>query len=555
MQTYINKKKSAWLHYAIIVGVAILLFFPFLGSVHLFEWDEINFADSSREMIVTDDYNTVRINFEPFWEKPPIFILMQVASMKLFGINEFAARFPNAICGILTLLFLFCIGRRLYNEKFGAIWTLSYAGSVLPFFYFKSGIIDPWFNLFIFAGIYYSIRFLDACKDKNISKSHFYLICSASAIGVGILTKGPVALLIWGLTAFIYAVYRKFQLPIRWYHVPEFLLVLFIVGGSWFLGQIFVGNKDVVVDFINYQIRLFQTQDAGHGGFPLYHFVILLFGVFPASLFSLAAYKKTSDDTVIQKDVKTWMIILLWVVLIVFSIVKTKIIHYSSLCYFPLTFLGAYVLYNYCYRNIPLKKWIHVLVMIFAAILFTIVAVMTNIFRFKDYIIENKLFNDPFALANLQADAGWTGFEVLIALIPLLLMGFATYYYRKSQALRYTLTVFVGTCLFTFLTMTVIVKRVEAYSQRAAIEFFKSLEGKDCYVITLGYKSYAHYFYAETQRSMKPALQYLENNETPDAPLFVSTKITRKERVMNQYPQLEILYEKNGFVFLKMKTE
>ncbi|MCL2027240.1 MAG: glycosyltransferase family 39 protein [Bacteroidales bacterium] len=503
-------------------------------------------------MIVTGDYNTVRIDFEPFWEKPPLFILMQVVSMKLFGINEFAARFPNAICGILTLLCLFSIGRRLYNERFGMIWALSYVGSILPFFYFKSGIIDPWFNLFIFIGIYYSIRFLDASKGKKTAKSHLYLVYSASAIGLGILTKGPVALLIWGLTAFIYAVYRKFRLPIRWYHIPEFLLVLFMVGGAWFLGQIFVGNKEVVVDFINYQIRLFQTQDAGHGGFPLYHFVILLFGVFPASLFSLAAYKKINDDTSAQKEFKIWMIVLLWVVLIVFSIVKTKIIHYSSLCYFPLTFLGAYVLYNYCYRHVPLKKWIHVLVIIFAGIFFLIVAVLTNIFRFKDYIIENKLFNDPFALANLQADAGWTGFEVLIALIPLLLMGFAIYYYRKSQALRYTITVFVGTCLFTFFTMSVIVKRVEAYSQRAAIEFFKSIEHENCYVTTIGYKSYAHYFYAKTQHSTKAGLHYLQTNENPSIPVYVSVKNTHKSRVMEQYPQLEVLYEKNGFVFLKM---
>jgi 4-amino-4-deoxy-L-arabinose transferase-like glycosyltransferase len=443
----------------------------------------------------------------------------------------------------------------LYDERFGAIWALAYVGSVLPFFYFKSGIIDPWFNLFIFAGIYYSIRFLDANRDQNHAKAHVFLIFSASAIGLGILTKGPVALLIWGLTAFIYAVYRKFRLPIRWYHIPEFLFVLLIVGGSWFLGQIFVGNKDVVVDFINYQIRLFQTQDAGHGGFPLYHFVILLIGVFPASLFSLAAYKKVNEDSSTHKDFKIWMIILLWTVLILFSIVKTKIIHYSSLCYFPLTFLGAYVLYNYCHRNTPLKKWIHTLVMIIAAIFFVITAVIANIFRFKDYIIENKLFNDPFALANLQADAGWTGFEMLVALIPLLLMIFAIYYYRKTQALRYTITVFVGTCLFTFFTMSVIVKRVEAYSQRTAIEFFKNIEHENCYVITLGYKSYAHYFYAKTQHSTKPGLQYLQNNEKPNVPVYVSTKITRKERVMEQYPQLEVLYEKNGFVFLKLNNE
>src|SRR5210317_1808862 len=90
-----------------IVLFSALLFIPFLGNVHLFDWDEINFAESAREMIITGDYLNVRVNYELFWEKPPLFIWMQVASMKLFGINEFAARFPNAIVGIITLLVLF----------------------------------------------------------------------------------------------------------------------------------------------------------------------------------------------------------------------------------------------------------------------------------------------------------------------------------------------------------------------------------------------------------------------------------------------------------------
>jgi len=95
-----------------ILVAAALLFIPFLGGVHLFDWDEINFAEAAREMIVTGDFLTVQINFQPFWEKPPLFIWMQVLSMKLFGINEFAARFPNAICGIVTLMVLFSIGRK-----------------------------------------------------------------------------------------------------------------------------------------------------------------------------------------------------------------------------------------------------------------------------------------------------------------------------------------------------------------------------------------------------------------------------------------------------------
>ena len=60
--------------YLIILLAGSLLFFPFLGKVALFDWDEINFAEIAREMIVTKDYLNVQINFQPFWEKPPLFI-------------------------------------------------------------------------------------------------------------------------------------------------------------------------------------------------------------------------------------------------------------------------------------------------------------------------------------------------------------------------------------------------------------------------------------------------------------------------------------------------
>src|SRR3954468_6465930 len=99
-----------YLRYCIIIAASVLLFVPFLGKVHLFDWDEINFAECAREMIVSGNYVTPTINFQPFWEKPPLFIWMQVLSMKAFGINEFSARLPNAICGITTLLILYSIG-------------------------------------------------------------------------------------------------------------------------------------------------------------------------------------------------------------------------------------------------------------------------------------------------------------------------------------------------------------------------------------------------------------------------------------------------------------
>src|SRR5690606_11171931 len=89
--------------YGIIILIGSILFFPFLVNVPLFDWDEANFAEAAREMLVNKSYMRVYIDFQPFWEKPPIFIWMQALSMKLWGVNEFAARFPNAIIGIITL--------------------------------------------------------------------------------------------------------------------------------------------------------------------------------------------------------------------------------------------------------------------------------------------------------------------------------------------------------------------------------------------------------------------------------------------------------------------
>src|SRR4249920_2672941 len=125
-----QQTKNGWL-LLWIVAAGAFFFLPFLGAVHLFDWDEINFAESAREMLATGNFTRVQIDYQPFWEKPPLFFWLQAASMSVFGVNEFAARFPNAVIGIITLITFFLIGRKLYDEKFGMLWVLSMLGSFL----------------------------------------------------------------------------------------------------------------------------------------------------------------------------------------------------------------------------------------------------------------------------------------------------------------------------------------------------------------------------------------------------------------------------------------
>lgn len=534
-----------------IVSIAALLFIPFLGGVHLFDWDEINFAEAAREMIVTGDYLTVHINFQPFWEKPPLFIWMQVLSMKLFGINEFAARFPNAVCGIVTLPILFAIGRKIRDNFFGLLWVIAYAGSVLPFFYFKSGIIDPWFNLFIFLGVWFLMLYAFPENQHKLRN----IILSAAFAGLAVLTKGPVGFLLIALTGGVFLLWVKFKVKVRVKDVIAYFVVLALVGGSWFILQILNGHLDTVVEFIIYQVRLFRTQDAGHGGFFGYHFVVLLVGVFPSSILALKAFGKEPGNETFYPFAKKWMVILFWVVLILFSIVKTKIVHYSSLTYFPLTFLAAVFVYRARQKTIRWSRWMSVLIIVLSVLLALPVMLLQFIDKHKYEIISRDLIHDPFAVENLKADVHWMGFEFLPGLLFLLAIIFIFTRIKKTAPVKRALFLWGTTLAFT-LSVLLLVPRIEKYSQNALIEFFKSKAGEDVYIKNLYFRSYATYFYGETQPTDNPNFyddDWLLTGDI-DKDVYFVTKIHRAEQ-LDKYDDLEETGRKNGFVFYIRKAK
>lgn len=533
--------------------LGIMVYIPFNGSVHLFDWDEINFAESAREMIVTGNYLDVQINYETFWEKPPLFFWMQAVSMKIFGINEFAARFPNAICGIISLIVLYLIGKSLKNKLAGLIWALVYVTSLLPFFYFKSGIIDPWFNLFIFLGIWFILQYTQGYHPLNTIRA----VLSALFIGLAMLTKGPVALLIFVLITIIFLIIKKFHVVIRWYDVLIFILVFSFVGGFWFLLQIFNGNSEIIQQFVEYQIRLFKTQDAGHGGFPFYHVVVLFIGVFPASIFALREYYFRDRGNIQLKHMHTWMITLLLVVLILFSIVETKIVHYSSLCYFPITYLAAQRVYRLYTGINKIKIFEKVLISLFS-ISFALFVFAFAFLRFiKPYLINSGIVKDEFALANLQAPVSWTGAEFVSGFLIIIALIFALILFRKHKPQKALLVFATGLLCFHLIAMKTILPRVEEITQKTVINFYKSLPENDVYVETIGFKSYAHLYYFNKPMP-ENGFSYSQKQllwDDIDKPAYFVSKITMREEILDNHPQLQVVDERNGFVFYLRNIE
>lgn len=529
---------------------------PFLGSVNLFDSDEVNCAEVAREMIVTGDYMTVQIDFKPFPENPPLFFWLQAISMKMFGIGEFAARFPNVICGILSLVFLYLIGSKLYGRRFGLLWILSYGAAILPFFYFKSGIIDPWFNLFTFAGISLFIFYLD---PERTGRRLLNLTLSAFLLGLAVLTKGPAAVLVFFISFIALLVFKRFRLRTTFFHVVLFILVLALTGSSWYFYQLMQGNSDLLFDFIRYQYRIFVSDPVFHRGFFGYHLVVLFLGVFPASVLALKSFTKKSEATELQRIYRQWMYMVLWVVIILFSLVKTKILHYSSLAYFPVTFLAAWVWDKWIDRKLEIGGWQVILIMLVALVHAAAAIIFPLIAKHYDWLLARDFsFLRPFAREAIQRDVHWSGYEWLIGLF--LILGVIV---SSIQILRRNLNgllvLHLVVLLFSTASIYTFTNRIEEYIQRTAIKYYQGLKGQDVYVKALGYKSFAHLFYFDKHPPGEDdSLERLMVEDLNKDAYFVM-RVDKKEQFLERYPALEVLREKDGYVFTvkraRMKEE
>ena len=553
----------------LIAIIAAAIFIPLIGTCALFDWDEINFAECAREMLMSKNYTEVQLYYQPFWEKPPLFIWMQALSMHVFGINEFAARFPNAICGIITLLSLYHFGTRFQSQKFGVVWCLLYVASLLPHFYFKSGIIDPWFNLFIFLSMVHLYLMTQKASTKSALAAGLFL-------GLAVLTKGPAAVIIIGLSFIIFLLLNKQSKFIFSRHFVLFVCTAILVSSTWFIVEILKGHQKIILDFIQYQIRLFQTGDAGHDGPFFYHFLVLLIGCFPASIFFIQGLrgKPIGQDAKFRKI----MLCLFWVVIILFSVVKTKIIHYSSLCYFPLTYIAASVFTNH--QKLSMPTALKILYWFLAIVLSLAFVLIGFVDQFKSWLIVNGWIHDKQAILNLQASGEWNGFEFLIGFLFLFAswLLFKAYRQNLKQHLIYGLSAFI---LFNTLAIAIIVPRIGFYSQEAAIEFYKLKAKEDCYVETHAFKSYAQLFYGNRQTShfsaadeksyVKKQLDLMEReghsrsgsfstaytlwleNGQIDKPAYIVVKTVEKQQVAKK-SHFKHLYDKNGFSFFVRKV-
>ena len=458
---------------------------------------------------------------------------------------------------------------------------LCYLGAIAPHFYFKTGLIDPVFNFFIFSSIYQFYLALSKKHPSYNNNAHFVL--AGLYTGIAILTKGPVALLIALLVLISIVISRKWT----WFFELKQLFLYFLFAGLvtavWVIPETLKNGPYFLIEFINYQLGLFSQNIAGHQQPFYYHPLVLLIGCFPISIIAIAGWRKNNYYTYPENLFRIVMQCLFFVVLILFSIVKTKIVHYSSLCWLPLTFMAAYAIESFNQKVFQIRWYFILLIMLFGLSIAAIFIAMPFVLGSENW--RNQVFSqvaDVFTRANFTIDAGWQYTDTVGGFILLIVLFLFLFYIVKMEKVKAFGILLIGNAIMLFCTSALFVPRVEKHTQATAISFFESLKGKDVYIFNVGYKSYAPYFYAQTkplklfdglnilnlnffkQKGVTSFLALSEKERAElddiqkrwliegmvDKPVYFIAKIDDMED-LPEHKHLKVLFKKAGFIAYK----
>lgn len=123
--------------------------------------------------------------------KPPLFIWLLSWALRLFSDPLFASRFLSVLVGLFTVFSLRSIVREFTEDRV-ARWTVTLAGTFLPFwfFYHRMALMDSLLALFLAISFSFAIR-LSKSKPKNSREKIEDIILLGVFFGAALMTKIP----------------------------------------------------------------------------------------------------------------------------------------------------------------------------------------------------------------------------------------------------------------------------------------------------------------------------------------------------------------------------
>jgi len=335
----------------------VCVFFHIIGtwSLPLIDRDEPRFAEASREMIQRGDYVVPYFNDQLRLDKPPLTYWAQVASYRIFGENDFGARFPSAVAAALIAVTIPVRGLRIGGERVGWRAAIIFTLCLQTFIHAKAAVADMWLALFVSTAHWSGLELLrdgltnTSAYPQNSKRKHeisYWWFLFYISLALGFLAKGPIAwvpLLTVGCTVFYSP---NLQLNRRFKFVRGILLMLAIVA-LWGIPALIRTHGEFLRIGIGRHVigRSFGAME-GHGwnslgGYVLllpFYFVTVFVSFFPWSV-KLPSLLKSLWRR--RDNIDNYLFSGVAIIFIIFSLIKTKLPHYILPAFAMLSLLLA----------------------------------------------------------------------------------------------------------------------------------------------------------------------------------------------------------------------
>ncbi len=323
--------------------LATLLFTFMLGNRPLSVPDEGRYVEIPREMVVSGDYLTPRLNHVKYFEKPVLFYWLEAFSIKLFGLHEFTLRLWPAIMALLGCLAVAIAGARLFDCMTGVLAGAILATSLLYYTLSRAIILDLTVSILLTAAL---LSFLIGTHEPAGTKRRLYFWCFYAFSALAVLTKGLIGILIPGMVIGTWILLLGEWRLLKTIYLPTGLALFLLVAAPW---HIMVGIANP--EFFNFYFiheHFIRYLTKVHGRYqPVWFFVpILLLGLFPWSAFLVQSIKHSLPSSWKERhEHRDALFLLLWagLVFVFFSISDSKLIPYILPVFPPLAILiGRY---------------------------------------------------------------------------------------------------------------------------------------------------------------------------------------------------------------------
>ena len=287
-----------------LLAAAVAVYFVALGASSIWDANEAFYVDTPREMLEAHDYINPSFNYVPRFNKPVLSYWIVAGFYKMFGVSVAVQRFPMALGAMILIACAFVLARladsgsRIHDPRSAiqdqgsairdpGVWAaLGLAASPRLVMFARRIFIDIWISAFMAL----TLTFF-ALAERYPEQRRRYLALMYVCVGLGALTKGPVAFVLPGLAFALYLVARREVGRIREMMLPLGILIVAAIVVPWYAalhhehGWTYIKSFIVAENVERFTTGVGVRQQRG----PWFYLPVVLSDSFPVSLLLIPA--------------------------------------------------------------------------------------------------------------------------------------------------------------------------------------------------------------------------------------------------------------------------